>query len=351
MNDRRPTRIALLGCGVHSRTSHAAPMAQVVGEHPGEVELVGVCDLDAARAGAFVEEFGFAAAFTDVDRMLAETKPDVIVVVGDVNSTLACAVTAAKLWTPVAHVEAGLRSFDRRMPEEINRVVTDALSDFLFTTSRDADENLLREGISVDRIFFVGNVMIDTLNKHQARAEQLGTSARFELERGGYVLLTLHRPSNVDIPEVFSGILDALADIQRDLPILFPTHPRTIKRVSEFGFSERLAAMPNLRVVEPLGYLEFLDLMMHARLVLTDSGGIQEETTILGVPCLTMRENTERPITITEGTNTLVGADPARIVAETQRILTGKGKVGRIPELWDGHTAKRIVAILREHFK
>lgn len=281
------------------------------------------------------------------EKVLREERPDVIVVVGDVNSTLACAVTAAKLWVPVAHVEAGLRSFDRRMPEEINRIVTDALSDFLFTTSRDADEHLLREGIPADKIFFVGNVMIDTLNKHRDRAEQLGTMARFELEADHYALLTLHRPSNVDVPKIFSGILDALTTIQSDIPILFPAHPRTVERIAEFGFVERLSNAPNLRIVEPLGYLEFLDLMMHARLVITDSGGIQEETTILGIPCLTLRENTERPVTITEGTNILVGTDPAHIVAETQHILTGESKAGHVPELWDGHAAERIVKILR----
>ena len=282
------------------------------------------------------------------EEVLLQHEPDAVVVVGDVNSTLACAVTAVKLWVPVAHVEAGLRSFDRRMPEEINRIVTDAVSDFLFTTSRDADENLRREGVSLDRMFFVGNVMIDTLNKHRPRAEQLGTPTRFDLEPSRYVLLTLHRPSNVDVPQVFSGILDALTVIQRDVPILFPAHPRTVKRIAEFGFAERLAAARNLRIVEPLGYLEFLDLMMHAKLVLTDSGGIQEETTILSVPCLTLRENTERPVTTAEGTNVLVGTNPARIVTETQRVLAGESKVGRVPELWDGHAAARIVAILRE---
>jgi UDP-N-acetylglucosamine 2-epimerase (non-hydrolysing) len=285
------------------------------------------------------------------EKALLERKPDLVIVVGDVNSTLACALTAAKLWVPVAHIEAGLRSFDRRMPEEINRIVTDALSDFLFTTSRDAGENLLREGVSGEKIFFVGNVMIDTLNKHRAHARGLNTPAHFELEPGHYALLTLHRASNVDVPEVLSGILDALIDIQRDLPILFPAHPRTVKRIAEFGFTERLAAAPKLRFVEPLGYLEFLDLIMHARLMLTDSGGIQEETTILGVPCLTLRDNTERPITITEGTNTLVGTDPIRIVAETRCVLAGEGKSGRTPELWDGRAAHRIVAVLREHFK
>ena len=281
------------------------------------------------------------------EQVLVEKHPDVVVVVGDVNSTMACSITAAKLWIPVAHVEAGLRSFDRRMPEEINRVVTDALSDLLFTTSRDANENLLREGVAAERIFFVGNVMIDTLLRHRERAMALNTPARFGLQVGEYALLTLHRPSNVDVREVFSGILDALVAIQQHLPILFPVHPRTRERIAEFGFSPRLADAPNLRLTEPLGYLEFLDLMMHAKMVLTDSGGIQEETTILGIPCLTIRESTERPITITEGTNTLVGTSPGRIIAEAQRILSGDSKVGRTPELWDGRAAERIVAIIR----
>ncbi len=284
------------------------------------------------------------------EKTLLRHKPDLVVVVGDVNSTLACTVTAAKLWIPVAHIEAGLRSFDRKMPEEINRLVTDALSDLLFTTSRDADENLLQAGVPAEKIFFVGNVMIDTLNKHRARAQQLGTPKRLSLEPGHYALLTLHRPSNVDAPKVFSAILDALEAIQNDIPILFPAHPRTIKRIAEFKFEERLKGASNLRILEPLGYLEFLDLMMHAQLMLTDSGGIQEETTILGVPCLTIRQNTERPVTITEGTNTLVGADPQRIITEARRIISGQGKTGHIPELWDGRAAERIVQILRKKF-
>jgi len=281
------------------------------------------------------------------EKVLLDRKPDLVIVVGDVNSTMACAITAAKLWIPVAHVEAGLRSFDRRMPEEINRVVTDALSDLLFTTCRDANENLIREGISPDKIFFVGNVMIDTLLKYRDRAAALNTPSRFGLQPGQYALLTLHRPSNVDQPQVFSDILDALTVIQREIPILFPAHPRTVKRIAEFAFQGRLEAAPNLNLIEPLGYLEFLDLMMHARLVLTDSGGIQEETTILGIPCLTLRENTERPVTIREGTNVLVGTQPERIVYEVRKILTTGGKKGGIPELWDGHTAERIVKIIR----
>jgi UDP-N-acetylglucosamine 2-epimerase (non-hydrolysing) len=291
-----------------------------------------------------------ARVMVALEKVLQADRPDVVVVVGDVNSTLACAITAAKLWVPLAHVEAGLRSFDRRMPEEINRIVTDALADLLFTTSRDADENLLREGVPAEKIHFVGNVMIDTLLKHRGQAQQLNTPARLDLPVGGYALLTLHRPSNVDDPAVFSGILDALVQVQRDLPVLFPIHPRTAQRLGDFGFSMRLEQAPALRLVEPLGYLEFLDLMMHACLVLTDSGGIQEETTILGVPCLTLRENTERPITITEGTNLLVGSDPQRIVAEVGRILAGESKAGRTPELWDGCAAGRIVATLRGHY-
>jgi len=282
------------------------------------------------------------------EKALLDIKPHLVVVVGDVNSTFACTITAAKLLVPVAHVEAGLRSFDRRMPEEINRIVTDALSDFLFTTSRDASENLEQEGISPDKIFFVGNIMIDTLLHYRDRARGLGTPAHFDLEPGEYALLTLHRPSNVDVSATFSAILDALVIIQRHLPIVFPAHPRTVKRMHEFGFDHRAKAAPNLHIVDPLGYLAFLDLMMHSRLVLTDSGGIQEETTILGIPCLTLRENTERPITITQGTNVLVGTDPQKIVAQSSRVLTGEGKTGQVPELWDGCAAQRIVATLKE---
>lgn len=282
------------------------------------------------------------------EQVLLEHKPDWVVVVGDVNSTLACTITAAKLHVPVAHIEAGLRSFDRTMPEEVNRLVTDLLSDLLFTTSPDANENLQREGISAEKIFFVGNVMIDTLHKHLAHAQTLGMPAQFNLEPGRYALLTLHRASNVDEPKVLNGILEALATIQRDIPILFPAHPRTIRRIQEFGFQAKLDAAPHLRLVEPLGYLEFLNLMMHARLVLTDSGGIQEETTILGIPCLTLRENTERPITLTEGTNELVGVDPQRILTAAQRVLAGQSKVGIVPHLWDGHAAERILAILHQ---
>jgi UDP-N-acetylglucosamine 2-epimerase (non-hydrolysing) len=289
-----------------------------------------------------------ARVMVGIEHVLVDTRPDVVVVVGDVNSTLACAVTAAKLWVPVAHVEAGLRSFDRTMPEEINRIVTDAVADYLFTTSRDADANLQREGIAADKIFFVGNTMIDTLQRHRQRAAALGTPQRMGLQSGGYALLTLHRPSNVDDPGVFGGILDALYAIQRRLPVVFPLHPRTASRIEEFGLQDSLATAPDLRCVEPQGYLAFLDLMMHARLVLTDSGGVQEETTILGVPCLTLRENTERPVTVIQGTNTLVGTDPQRIVDAVDAVLAGQGKEGSVPELWDGRAAERIVAVLSQ---
>ncbi len=289
-----------------------------------------------------------ARVMVGIEQVLAEIRPDLVVVVGDVNSTLACAITAAKLWIPVAHVEAGLRSFDRTMPEEINRVVTDAVSDYLFTTSRDADANLQREGIPADKIYFVGNTMIDTLRRHQQRAAALGTPHHLGLQPGGYALLTLHRPSNVDDPAVLSGILDALHAVQHRLPVLFPLHPRTASRIEEFGLQDRLAASPGLLCVEPQGYLAFLDLMMHARLVLTDSGGVQEETTILRMSCLTLRENTERPVTVLEGTNTLVGTDPQRIVDAVDAILGGASKQGGTPELWDGRAAERIVAVLRQ---
>lgn len=257
--------------------------------------------------------------------VLLEQKPDLVLVVGDVNSTLACALVAAKLCISVVHVEAGLRSFDRTMPEEINRVLTDQIADFLFTTEKSANENLAHEGIPREKIYFVGNTMIDTLLQHRKQ----------------YALLTLHRPSNVDIPEVLTGILDALAEIQVHLPVIFPAHPRTMKQIRKFGLEDKLAAMPNLRVMGPLGYLEFLGLMTNARLVLTDSGGIQEETTVLGIPCLTLRENTERPVTVTRGTNEVVGRDPQQIVAKAIAALC-------IPELWDGHAAERIVDILKE---
>ena len=282
-----------------------------------------------------------ARVMVEFEKVCLEQKPDLIVVVGDVNSTMACTIVAAKLMTSVAHVEAGLRSFDRAMPEEINRLVTDALADLLFTTSRDADENLKKEGVDPKKIHFVGNVMIDTLMKQRARAAELNMPERFGVEAGHYALVTLHRPSNVDDPTVLAEILEALHQIGRTMPVIFPIHPRTRKRVEEFGLS-----LDGVRTVEPLGYLEFLNLMSTAGVVLTDSGGLQEETTILRVPCLTLRYNTERPVTIDHGTNIMVGPVKTRILSAFQRIVSGDWKPGGPPELWDGSAAARIVDVI-----
>jgi len=285
------------------------------------------------------------------EKVCESEKPDLVIVVGDVNSTLACTLTARKLGIQVAHVEAGLRSRDMTMPEEINRLCTDVLCDYLFTTDRFADENLLREGIDASRIFFVGNVMIDTLVKHRAMAARLTLMRDLGLASGRFATLTLHRPSNVDDRETLLGILEALSEISRELPIIFPIHPRTRKMAEQFGFSRffNSGGKPRgLWLTEPLGYLEFLHLNMYACMVLTDSGGLQEETTVLGVPCLTLRNNTERPITCTDGTNRLVGNQKHAIIEAALEILQGDKVSGRIPEKWDGRAADRIVEVLIE---
>ncbi len=284
----------------------------------------------------------------EFEEILKELQPDLVLVVGDVNSTIACGLTAVKLGIKLAHVEAGLRSWDRGMPEEINRVLTDQISDFLFLTERTAFANLEREGIDAKRVFFVGNVMIDSLLHHREAAAKQKILATLGLAPRGYALVTLHRPSNVDHVEMLSPLLDVLMEMSARLPIVFPVHPRTRARLTEFGFDERLAACPAIHLVEPLGYLEFLQCMDNATLVLTDSGGIQEETTVLGVPCVTARENTERPITMTEGTNILAGQDPQKIREAVFSILDGKTREGKRPELWDGAAAGRIVKILLE---
>ncbi len=276
------------------------------------------------------------------DALLDERPSRLVVVVGDVNSTLACSLVAAKRGIPVAHVEAGLRSRDRSMPEEINRVVTDAVSELLFATSPDAVENLLAEGVERGRIHLVGNPMIDTLRRHVARARAREAEGRFGLSRRGYALVTLHRPGTVDEPEALRAILDALNALAGRLPVLFPVHPRTRARIGRIGFQPA----PALTLTDPLGYLDFLGLMDAASLVLTDSGGIQEETTSLGIPCLTLRPNTERPITLTQGTNRLLGADPGAILPAAERILAGDLPRGGPPALWDGRAGERIATVL-----
>jgi UDP-N-acetylglucosamine 2-epimerase (non-hydrolysing) len=280
-----------------------------------------------------------------LEEVIEETQPAMVIVVGDVNSTLAGALVAVKLRIPVAHVEAGLRSFDREMPEEINRVVTDSVADLLLTPSRDGDENLIREGVDPQRIHFVGNVMIDSLLQFLPRARETCAWERFGLQHGGYCLVTLHRPSNVDEERRLRDFLLLLERIGARLPVLFPIHPRTRKMLQEFGLAED---PPGVHLVEPVGYLEFIALEEGARLVLTDSGGIQEESTILQVPCLTLRANTERPVTVTEGCNRVVGQDPQTIWAAVEEILGQKKPASRVPEKWDGRTAERIVRVIEE---
>ena len=281
-----------------------------------------------------------------LDPVLTELRPHVVVVVGDVNSTLAGAVTATKLGIPVAHVEAGLRSFDRSMPEEINRLLTDAISDYLFVTEESGRQNLLREGVDAGKIHMVGNVMIDSLEQSRRVWEQSDILARLGLARGEYGVVTLHRPSNVDDPATLRGLLKALAEISRRLPLVFPVHPRTQQRLEAMEAETELAGTGRLRYIAPLGYLDFIALVAGSRLALTDSGGLQEETTALGVPCLTLREQTERPITITMGTNRVIGTSPDRIVTEAFQALAAPMPPASRPPLWDGRAAERIVAIL-----
>lgn len=290
----------------------------------------------AAQTAAVMEKF---------EPVVLKEKPDWVVVVGDVNSTLACALVCVKLGVKVAHVEAGLRSRDRSMPEEINRLLTDQIADLLLTPSRDADVNLLSEGIPAERIRFVGNVMIDSLRQHLEVAKLSNIQRDLGLANLDYAVLTLHRPSNVDERGTFSGILDALDKISSRIPIVFPVHPRTRAKIDGFGLGKRIEGMAGLRLIDPLGYLDFLSLYSSARLVLTDSGGLQEETTVLSIPCLTLRENTERPVTVESGTNTVVGVDPVKITSAAFAALATyrNGNAPRIPELWDGHAAGRIV--------
>jgi UDP-N-acetylglucosamine 2-epimerase (non-hydrolysing) len=276
--------------------------------------------------------------------VLKTERPDWVLVVGDVNSTLACALTCVKTGYQFAHVEAGLRSGDRSMPEEINRLLTDRVADLLFTPSEDGDKNLLSEGIPPERIRMVGNIMIDSLLKHLPAARQSNVRSKLGLCGIDYAVVTLHRPSNVDEPLVFERIICSLAEISKRLPVIFPAHPRTRKIIERLGLTAELKQNPRLMLTEPLGYLDFLGLFSGAKLVLTDSGGIQEETTVLGIPCLTLRENTERPITVELGTNRLVGTRAVQILTAVNEILDGtERRTATIPELWDGKTADRIL--------
>jgi UDP-N-acetylglucosamine 2-epimerase (non-hydrolysing) len=285
------------------------------------------------------------------ETLLLKKPADLIIVVGDVNSTMACSLVASKMHIPVAHVESGLRSFDRTMPEEINRRVTDVLSDYLFTTSKDADQNLIKEGVSPKKIHFVGNVMVDSLlaNLHKAAASPI--KKNLGLKSKGYGVLTLHRPSNVDKDKDFNEILKAVEAIQKQMPVVFPVHPRTAARMKKGALGKRIRGFKNLILTPPAGYHDFIHLLKDARLVLTDSGGVQEETTVLGVPCLTLRDNTERPVTLSKGCNILAGRKAARIIPLANAILKGSKRFpAHRPPLWDGHAAERIVKILAKDF-
>jgi UDP-N-acetylglucosamine 2-epimerase (non-hydrolysing) len=282
---------------------------------------------------------------------LQREHPDLVIVFGDVNSTVAASLCAAKLGIPVAHVEAGLRSFDRSMPEELNRIVTDHMSDYLFVTEHSGRENLLREGISQDKIFFVGNAMVDSLLKHLERARACGIKKKLGLA-DSYGVLTLHRPSNVDDQKMLESILDTITEVTKELPIIFPCHPRTRQQLEKSRYQHVQALKTSrLVVIDPLGYLEFLSLISEARVVLTDSGGIQEETTVLGIPCLTLRENTERPVTVEQGTNVLVGTNPYRLLTAVSKVLNGAPSKSRVPELWDGKAGERIAEILQQQMR
>ena len=300
-------------------------------------------NLEVGSASHAVQTAEIMRAFEPV---ILEHKPDAVLVVGDVNSTIACGLVAVKLSVKLVHVEAGLRSFNRSMPEEINRILTDAISDLLFCTEQSGVDNLIREGVSPQTIFLVGNVMIDTLLRNKAKAEDSGVLNELNLDGSDFAVLTLHRPSNVDDAAVLGRILDALEVIQNDMPVVFPVHPRTRRNLASLFLRRRVETMSNLRFIDPLGYLDFLKLMSHAKVVLTDSGGIQEETTILKIPCLTLREETERPITVELGFNHIVGTNPVKIVEGYRQALNGHRRGFQIPPLWDGHAAERIVKVL-----
>ena len=337
-----PAYAALAARGLQVRLVHT-------GQHyDAKMSSVFFDDLGMPRPDAFLDvgsanhAVQTARVMERFDDDLEQHPAELVLVAGDVNSTLATALVASKRGVAVGHIEAGLRSRDWTMPEEQNRILTDHCSDLLFTPSADGDAHLLAEGIGAHRIHRVGNLMIDSLRTHEARARTLPTLERLGLDAGGYAVTTLHRPSNVDEPGQLAALVAALGAVAEMLPVVFPVHPRTRARIEQAG----IALPSGLRLVDPLGYLEFLGLMAQCKLMLTDSGGIQEETTALGVPCLTLRDNTERPVTVTEGTNTLLGSDPASILPAAAEIVAGRGKQGRVPEGWDGHAAERLADVV-----
>lgn len=298
-------------------------------------------------SGSHAEQTG--GVMIAYEKVCLENRPDWIVVVGDVNSTAACAMVGTKLWIPVIHLEAGLRSGDRTMPEEINRLVTDAIADVLWTPSADADENLLAEGVNAEKIDRIGNIMIDSFEMLRDGIEAANTATELGLESGGYALVTLHRPSNVDAAESLTPIVGALVRAAESLPIVFVAHPRTINGLEKFSLKETLSSHPNIQLLEPVPYMRFMSLVTGARVVITDSGGLQEETTYLGIPCLTLRENTERPVTVSMGTNKLIDADS--LAENLQTVLDGNWHKGNRPPLWDGKTAARAVQFLAQRIE
>ncbi len=352
-----------------------APLMKAMRKRPGiEAFLVHTGQhYDAGMSGRFFDELEIprpdvsldvgsgshavqtAEVMKRIEPVLEREQPDLVLVVGDVNSTVAAALTAVKMKIKVAHVEAGLRSFDRTMPEEINRLVTDAISDYLFVTEESGERNLLSEGVARDKIFFVGNVMIDSLESSRRLWAASTILEKLRLNKAHYGVVTLHRPSNVDNLRTLEPLIEALAVVARRVPLIFPVHPRTIGALkalerfrSSLDFGEGPVPGAGIRCMDPVGYLDFMALVANARIVLTDSGGIQEETTVLGVPCLTLRENTERPVTVTHGTNRVIGASPERIVSESTKVLDTPLQPAVPPPLWDGQAAERIVNILEE---
>ena len=336
----------LTWCLVHTGQHYDRQLSQVFLE---ELELPEPDIYLGVGSGTHTEQT--ARIMLAFERELRRVDPRLVLVVGDVNSTLACALVAAKEHYPVAHVEAGLRCYDPGMPEEINRRLSDHVSTYLYTTSRDAEDNLARENIPPERIVFAGNTMIDTLLRLREKARARRISAELGLEPGGYAVATFHRPENVDEPEYLGRLLEALGEIGKGLPVVFPMHPRTRARIADFGLGRFLAANDTLIVSGPLGYLGFVSLLLDARLVATDSGGVQEETTVLGIPCFTVRDRTERPVTVTSGSNTVVGRDPERLVREIEAAVSRPTPPARLPERWDGKAGERIVRHLRANLE